>query len=223
MTPKSTPQIRKRHRSFSFLAALACFAAATPTVVAATIPFTFSLTANTFISALPTQVALTVPTTLSGAGSFAPFGNAVYSETGNITYAMILPGVFVPASALNSFTASFNAGADTFTGTNSVLFGPLNGMGLPTFSSTLTISGGTGIFSGASGSGSSTGTASPSGPLSTTDPTPVSFSGGGQITAPGLAAVPEPAATVLMGLGLGAVIACRRSKLCKRSAALGNP
>jgi hypothetical protein len=26
-----------------------------------------------------------------------------------------------------------------------------------------------------------------------------------------------------MGLGLGAVIACRRSKLCKRSAALGNP
>ena len=40
---------------------------------------------------------------------------------------------------MNAFVASFNGGADTFTGIDYVIFGPPNAMGLLTFSSTLTI------------------------------------------------------------------------------------
>jgi hypothetical protein len=50
-----------------------------------------------------------------------------------------------PSGVLNSFTASFNGGADTFTGTDAVVFGPT------TFTNNLTILGGTGIFNGATG------------------------------------------------------------------------
>ncbi len=190
--------------SLILVAACACAAHAN------TIVFTFSVTADASISAAPTQLAPTVPTTITGPGSFAPFGNAIYSEAGTITYTQIQPGIFVPAVALNDFTVSFNAG-DSITGTDSVAFGPLNAMGLPTFSNTLTITGGTGVFSGATGFANALGVAMPSGLPSPTVPTPVSFSGTGQIAAPGLTAAPEPAAMLFLGAGLCGLLALRKS------------
>jgi hypothetical protein len=173
---------------------------------AATIPFTFGLTFDTFVVGVPSPTTLTLPTTVSGSGSFTPFGSAIYTEAGTITLAMLPSGEFVPSSVMNNFTASFNGGADTFTGTDSVLFGPT------TFTNNLTILGGTGIFSAATGFATATGMMI----ASSGNPAPnyfatVATSGSGQITAPGLNAVPEPATmalfcTAMVGLaGLAAI------------------
>ena len=51
-------------------------------------------------------------------GLFAPFGSAIFSETGTVTFAMLPSGDFVPSTVSHNFTASFNGGADTFTGTD---------------------------------------------------------------------------------------------------------
>jgi hypothetical protein len=90
-------------------------------------------------------------------------------------------------------------------------------------SDTLTILGGTGIFSGATGFATATGTMIPS----SGNPAPgffatFAFSGSGQITAPGLNAVPEPATMALLSTGLAcllgaAAIRKRRSKLIRLS------
>jgi hypothetical protein len=107
---------------------------------------------------------------------------------------MLPSGDFVPSSVSNTFTASFNGGANTFTGTDSVLFGPT-----PTFPQTLTILGGTGIFSGATGFATATGMQI----ASSGNPAPdflgtVATSGSGQITASALTAVPEPTTMTLL-------------------------
>ena len=178
-----------------------------------TIPFTYELSAEASIFGVPSPDALTHPTTILGSGSFGPFGDATYSEEGTITFRMLPSGAFVPASVMNNFTASFNSGADTFTGTDSVLFGPPNDMGLPTFASTLTILGGTGMFSGAAGLATATGVAvRPSGPPGPGQVTMLSFSGSGHITAPGLAAIPEPATMLLMSAGLAGIAIIRKSR-----------
>lgn len=81
---------------------------------AATIPFTFGINADTSVFGVPSPATPTLPTTIVGSGSFIPFGSAIYSEAGNITFAMLPSGDFVPVSLLNNFTASFNTGANTF-------------------------------------------------------------------------------------------------------------
>src|SRR4051794_35890394 len=149
------------------------------TVQAATVPFTFELTFDTFAVGVPSATTPTLPTTVLGGGSFQPFGNAIYSESGTVTFAMLPSGDFVPASVSNDFTASFNGGANTFIGTDSVVFGPT------TFTNNLTILGGTGIFTGATGFATATGM----GIASSDNPDPdflgtVATSGSGQMTAP---------------------------------------
>jgi hypothetical protein len=177
---------------------------------AATIPFTFETTFDTFIVGVPSPTTLTLPGTLSGSGSFAPFGSAIYTEAGTITFGMLPSGDFVPFSVMNNFTASFNGGADTFTGTDSVTFGAT------TFTNNLTILGGTGIFSGATGF--ATGTGMPIASSGNPDPTYVGSganSGSGQITASGLAAVPEPTTMALLGAAmasLGGLAAIRKKR-----------
>jgi hypothetical protein len=161
---------------------------------AATVAFTFELIYDVFVVGTPSLSTPTLATTVQGSGSYAPFGDAIYSEAGTVTYAMLPSGEFVPSEVTNTFTASFNGGADTFTGTHSHLFG---------VSDTLTILGGTGIFSGA------TGFATPHSifiePSGNPDPNfigTVANSGSGQITAPGLNAIPEPGTIALFGTGI---------------------
>jgi hypothetical protein len=107
---------------------------------------------------------------------------------------MLPSGEFVPSSVSNNFTASFNGGADTFTGTHSELLG---------ISNTWAILGGTGIFSGATGF--ATVASMFIAPSGNPDPTfigTIAASGTGQITAPGLNAVPEPGTIAVLGIGM---------------------
>jgi hypothetical protein len=59
---------------------------------AATIPFTFEVTYDTFVNGVPGPTSLTVPGATSGSGIFAPFGSAIWSETGTVTFAMLPSG-----------------------------------------------------------------------------------------------------------------------------------
>jgi PEP-CTERM motif-containing protein len=186
---------------------------------AATIPFTFSISADASVVGSPSLATPTLPTTVSGSGSFVPFGSAIYSEAGTVTYMMLPSGTFVPSSVMNTFVASFNGATNTFAGTDSVSFGAPNAMGLPTFSNTLTILSGTGIFSDASGSATATGTANP--PAVVGQPTPVSFSGSGQITAPGLSAIPEPASMMLLGIAMASLSALAAIRKKRRDSTAG--
>src|SRR3954449_4601730 len=90
---------------------------------AATIAFNFEIAANASIGGVPSPTNLSLPSTVIGSGSFAPFGSAVYSEAGTITLIMLPSGAFVPSSVMNTFTASFNGGTDTFSGTETAVFG----------------------------------------------------------------------------------------------------
>src|SRR3954451_2148700 len=67
---------------------------------AATIPFTFEVTGDTFAVGVPSPTTLTLPRTVSGSGSFAPFGSAIYTEAGTITFAILPSGELVPFSVM---------------------------------------------------------------------------------------------------------------------------
>ena len=160
-----------------------------------------------FVVGVPSPSTLNLPTTVSGSGSFAPFGPAIYSEAGTVTFESSPSGELVTSTVTNNLIASFNGGTDTFTGTHSHVFG---------VSDTWTILGGTGIFSGA------TGFATPSStfiePSGNPDPNfigTVLNSGGGQVAASGLTAVPEPTTMTLLGAAmasLGGLAAIRNKR-----------
>ena len=192
------------------LAAVLSAAALTGVARAAAVNFTYNIAAGAAIFSLPTTANPAVSTTIVGTGSFSPFGAAIYSEAGIVTYTLLPVGIFVPVSVANTFVASFDGGSDTFSGLESVIFGPPNADGLPTFASTLSITGGTGVFSGATGSAAASGIAMPAGPPSLTQTTPLTFLGSGRITAPGLNATPEPASILLFASGLAATFAIRK-------------
>ena len=185
----------KRLRGVSRLTAAALLAVGCcVSTHAATIPFTFEVSYDAVLGAFPGPGNLTVPDTNTGSGFYTPFGSAIYVETGVVTFAALPSGDLVPSTLSFDFTASFNGGADTFTGTDFHVFG---------VSETMTITGGTGIFIGATGFATpitvglpSSGNTSPGyiGTLGT--------SGAGQITAPGLNAVPEPATMGFVGSAL---------------------
>jgi hypothetical protein len=124
-----------RGATLALVAALLILIAGSPiSAQAATIPFTFEVTYDALLGGVPSPTALTVPATNIGSGSFAPFGSAIYSETGRVTFAILPSGDFVPSTVSLTFTASFNGGADTVTGTDFHVFG---------VSETMTILGGT--------------------------------------------------------------------------------
>lgn len=176
---------------------------------AATIPFTFAVTYDAFLGGPPSATNLSVPGTTTGSGVFTPFGSAIYSEAGIVTFAMLPSGDFVPSTVSLNFTASFNGGRDTFTGTDFHVFG---------VSETLTILGGTGIFRGATGFAPATAMGNPD----SGNPAPnyfgtITSSGRGQITAPGLNAVPEPATMALFSTGLAGLLGVAAIRKRRRS------
>jgi len=198
---------RFRGASLTLAAALLILIPGSPiSAQAATIPFTFQVTYDVLLGGIPGPANLTVPATNTGSGSYAPFGNAIYSETGSVTFAMLPSGDLVPSTISLNFTASFDGGADTFTGTDFHVFG---------VSETMTILGGTGIFTGATGFTTPTTVGiAPSGNPAPNFLATLTTSGSGQITAPGLNAAPEPATMALVGTGLAglAVVAANRRR-----------
>jgi hypothetical protein len=175
----------------------------------ATIGFTFAIDGGAALTGPPTPATPTVGVMLFASGTFSPFGNADYTEQGTITFSEYTSGAFAPSSVSNSFTASFNNGADTFFGTDVFLFAPPDANG-QVITNTMTILGGTGMFSGATGFANGTGLNTP--PPSPGALSPVTFSGTGQITAAGLQPIPEPGTIALFGAGIVAVAAFRRSR-----------
>jgi PEP-CTERM motif len=181
------------------IAAVAALAAFAGLAGAATIPFTFTVTGGAALTGPPIPDVPVGLMLFASSASFTPFGSASYSEEGLITFTVFPSGAFAPSLVENTFTASFNGGADTFFGTDSFLFSPPDNTGFQTTTSTITILGGTGIFEGASGFAAGNGTNSPPPPG---ELSPVFFSGSGQITAPGLNAIPEPGTIALLGIGM---------------------
>ena len=201
--PRNTRTLNRQRRTNNFpigfaLASLLLAFGSSSVARAATIPFTFELTYDVFVVGVPSPSTLTLPTTVSGSGSFAPFGPAIYSEAGTVTFESSPSGELVTSTVTNNLIASFNGGTDTFTGTHSHVFG---------VSDTWTILGGTGIFSGATGFATPSSTfIEPSG-----NPDPdfigtVANAGNGQITASALTAVPEPTTTTLIGAAMAGLV-----------------
>ena len=195
--------------------AAVCFCMAIP-AQADTTPFTFDVIYDVFVSSPPTPGHLTVESTATGSGTYSPFGNATYSETGSVTFGVLPSGDLFPFLVDLTFAASFNGGADSFTGTDVHKHDAAGNF----ISETITITGGTGTFSGATGFATpNTVGIAPSG-----NPSPNYFgtletSGSGQITAPGLMATPEPTTLAFLGTGLIGLIGFlstprKRAKRC---------
>ncbi len=203
MTPNQLSPKQFRGATLAIAAALLASASCT-NAQAGTIPFTFDVTYDVFLGDVPSPTTLTVPASNSGSGFYTPFGNAIYSETGTATFAILPSGDLTLSTVSLNFTASFNGGADTFTGTDFHVAG---------VSETMTILGGTGVFSGATGFASPTtiAIASSGNPAPNFAGTLETF-GSGQITALGLTAAPEPATLAYLSVGLAGVAAFRRRR-----------
>src|SRR4051794_20872722 len=79
-----------RGATLALVAALLILVAGSPiSAQAATVPFTFDITTDTFAVGVPSLITPTLPTTVLGSGLFAPFGSAIHSEEGTVTFAML--------------------------------------------------------------------------------------------------------------------------------------
>jgi PEP-CTERM motif len=161
---------------------------------AGTIPINFKVTGGVTTNAQPSPANPIVMDTFTGSGTFAPFGGGAYSDVGTITFG-VFPSGFGVMSITSNFVVSLNGGVDTFFGTSVDTFTAPDAMGDQANTGALTILGGTGIFKGATGFASAAG-------LTLPPPAPISFTGSGQITAPGLTAAPEPGTLAFLGLGM---------------------
>jgi len=191
------------------------------TAQAAMYTFTFSfepppstLGATVTLGEAPTSTMLTVPETLLGHGLFSGLGPGTLMESGNVTFLEVGPGVFFPAFINNNVTVTFDAipGLELFA-TNHITFTPdMTTPGEIDLTTLATVSGGTGIFTGATGSTLATGIAvPPSGPLMAGDMVTATFAGSGTISTP----APEPVTAWLLAIGLGGLAGA--AKIRKRA------
>ena len=175
---------------------------------AATVPFTYTITGESATTGQPP----TLNEAFTGSGTVVPFGTAEYTDAGTLTLGQFPNDGFGAMSLTVDYTLSFNKGVDTFFGKEFVTFGPPDQHGVQVTTATMTIAGGTGVFAGATGSGTGSATVNPPPP---TGPNPVTITGSGDITAPGLSAIPEPASITLLGtaiMGLVGLAALRKQR-----------
>jgi hypothetical protein len=166
---------------------------------AATIPVSFEFDNLLLINGAPSPTTPGVPTVLSGTGIFNSFGAATLNSPGILTFGFSSSGVPQgPVSFEANFTLGVSGGLDMLNGTLSVAIAP-DGSG----DGVWTILNGTGMFSGATGMLNSTGVGVP--PAGPGQPPGNHIVGTGQVTAPGLNAVPEPGTVGLLGIGMSSL------------------
>jgi hypothetical protein len=136
----------------------------------------------------------------------SPIGALSINALGTVAITVVNPDGSNP----NKGTFTFTAAGGTFSGTFAGFLRPVNANGDTTYSLSYTITGGTGIFANATGSGTSAGNLNIN-TGATQDRLTIT------ITAPGLTApVPEPATLLLLGTGLvGAATRLRKRKKSK--------
>lgn len=187
--------------SFAGVAMLALLIGAAATAKADTVTFTATGAGISVPTSDPSQPQFDF---LAKGTYVTPYGTFSLEEPGSVNFAIVNANGTVPNKG--TFTFSLPNG-DKFTGTFVGTIFPPNQQGDTTFALTYTITGGTGIFAGATGTGTSagplnaiTGVYTDRITLTITTPTPI----------------PEPATLLLLGTGLvGVATRLRRRKQAK--------